>query len=104
MRKNNCFIRGILKSDNINCGRIRQTCETKRARSYNRRRIFAHEKEFNGRNERPLNKKVYIFMVRREILQLACPHSSLKSKKCNGIRCQFISLFISLREKNAIMS
>jgi hypothetical protein len=57
MRKNNCFI-----SDNINCGRIRQTCETKRARSYNRRRIFADEKEFNGRNERPLNKVYVPFM------------------------------------------
>ena len=39
--------------------------------------IFADEKEFNGRNERPLNK-VYIFMVRREILQLECPDSSPK--------------------------
>jgi hypothetical protein len=45
--------------------------------SYNRRRIFADEKEFNGRNERPLNK-VYVVMVRREILRLECPNSSPK--------------------------
>ena len=36
---------------------------------------FSQMKRNNGRNERPLNK-VYVFMARREILQLEYPDSS----------------------------